>query len=92
MEKNKTLVFLPEPCFHCGSGRGVIETTDMHKKLSCNRCDAYIKFVGKKDNLVDVEEWVDDDVNGNNQLDNQLEEINFKLDLLLDHLGVRQND
>jgi len=80
--KNKISVFLPEPCVKCGSGKGVVQITDTHKKLSCDRCGSYVKFIGKKDFLIDADNADDETI--------FLDEINFKLDLILDHLGIKQ--
>ncbi len=76
---NKMKVYLKEPCT-CGSKFGKFETTHVHQKLLCAECDKYIKFVGKNDHFRRVTDEPDMDL---------LQEINFKLDLLLDHLEIR---
>lgn len=85
------IVRLNEPCPNCGvKDTGEIVISGPSFKLSCNTCMKYIKFVGKKDTFqyisVDVEE---DDIIVNKDM---LNEINFKLDLILDHLGIRINN
>jgi hypothetical protein len=75
-------VILHEPCGRCGSEFGFIETTELHRKLSCYSCKKYIKFVGKND----IYESADDIVDNPSIT---LEEINFKLDLILDNLNIR---
>jgi len=81
-----TKVILHTPCVKCGGEFGVI-TEGTHRKLSCNSCKAYIKFVGK----YDVFESADDIDTGvyNGEQGSLLDEINFKLDLILDHLDIR---
>ncbi len=75
-------VILHEPCGRCGSEFGFIETTELHRKLSCYSCKKYIKFIGKNEKYESAEDI--EDIPGIT-----LEEVNFKLDLILDHLGIR---
>ena len=62
------------------------------KRLDCLECGRYIKFIGDKE-LNDIDpKWRDKtDFKEKERLENEidLEEINFKLDLILDHLGVK---
>jgi len=54
-----------------------------HNRLDCTECGKYIKFIGKQE----LFEYTNDEppeVNGG------LDEINFKLDLILDNLGIIQ--
>ena len=85
------IVKLNEPCPHCNvKDNGEVTISGPNFKLTCTTCMKYIKFVGKKDTFkylsVDVE---DDDKVVSNAL---LEEVNFKLDLLLDYFEIRVTD
>jgi len=75
-------VILHEPCQRCGGEFGSIDTSGLHNKLTCYSCKKYIKFVRKYDVYESADDIVDDQKI-------TLEEINFKLDLILDHLNIR---
>lgn len=69
-------------CSVCGSFYGVVYENNVHKELRCKGCNRHIKMLSKDEawNIVEVIEIEDKD---------DLAEINFKLDLIIDHLGIR---
>lgn len=73
---------LNEECT-CGSTIGYVEQSGPHNKLYCEKCKRYIKFISQKElnKLSPVAGGVPEQIT--------LEEINFKLDLILDHLGIK---
>jgi len=75
----KNQVLLHNNC-ECGSDTGIITKSGDHKKLSCALCGKYIKFVGKSE-VYKIVNNVESNLN-------LLKEINFKLDLILDHLNI----
>ena len=54
-----------------------------HNRLDCTECGKYIKFIGQNDldALLKIE-------NTDEPAMVTLDEINFKLDLIIDHLGI----
>ena len=67
-----------------------------HNRLDCTVCGKYIKFIGENELSKIVSNWKDkipsnkvsvDEKNLNRQLVT-LEELGFKLDLIIDHLGI----
>lgn len=76
------IIDLDIPCQRCGSTAGEILPAGLHKKLSCWNCGYYIKMISKKEieNIQPVEHEKDNSV---------LDEINFKLDLILSHLDIK---
>lgn len=78
-------------CPHCGNpDTGTISKAGPNFKLTCDVCMRYIKFVGKTETFryTSVEE-ASLDKNAYNDL---LQEINFKLDLLMDRFDIRTKD
>lgn len=69
----------------CGSKYGNIEQGSTHKKLTCAECLRFIKFVGKHEHYRQVIE----EEKEAEALEDTFKEINFKLDLILDHLGIK---
>ena len=54
-----------------------------HNKLVCSKCKQYIKFISNDEleSCVSMEDYKSDP--------NLIKEIVFKLDLILDHLGIK---
>ena len=66
-----------------------------HNRLDCTVCGKSIKFIGENELSKIVTNWKDkiqinntDERNLNRQLVT-LEELGFKLDLIIDHLGIK---
>ena len=68
-----------------------------HQRLDCPNCHKFIKFIGENELSKIVTNWKDkvpknkvsvDEKNLNRQLVT-LEELGFKLDLIIDHLGIK---
>jgi len=78
-------VRLNKNCKKCGSNNGILNKNGPHTKLSCNHCGSYIKFVSKNEYNKLIE---DNGMEDNGMEGNDIDEINFKLDLILDHLGI----
>jgi uncharacterized Zn finger protein len=72
---------MKEPCKKCGSYKGSLVKISIHNKLSCAECGAFIKFVSAKETIE-----LETVKNASNEV--TLEEVNFKLDLILSHLGI----
>ena len=80
------IVKLNKECQHCGKFEyGVIAASGPHMRLNCNECGKFIKFVKK----TEIYEYIDEPKEPEEDPD-ILKEINFKLDLILDHLGIRK--
>ena len=66
---------------------------ELHNRLDCTECGKYIKFIGKKELrelLISVSAYDDlPDPAYDDLPDVSLSEINFKLDLIIDHLGIK---
>lgn len=77
------------PCKICTNDVANVNKSGPHNKLICSKCGAYIKFIGQLelDNLDDVSE-IDTSIDINNTNIINLNEINFKLDLVLNHLKI----
>lgn len=75
-------VILSEKCNKCGSTSGRIDQSGPHRKLSCFDCGNYIKMIGKAE--VFIPEHTDEDIK------EIVKEINFKLDVIIDHLGIKE--
>ena len=58
----------------------VIKKSPKQNKLVCTECKQYIKFIGQ----TELEGCMID-----SDIEDPLHEISFKLDLILDHLGIR---
>ena len=92
METNEHLVTLPQDqlCKYCSSNTGKIEVSGPHKKLLCGTCGKYLKFINQADYafLLQYEEMQPKilDVDYHQRLD----EINFKLDLIIDHFNIKE--
>ena len=80
-------VIMDRACKYCKSINGQIEFKEPHNKLSCGECGKYIKFISDSDAA--FLEWVDKESAPKQQNNSTIQEINFKLDLVLDHLGIK---
>lgn len=77
------LKYIEFECKRCGSSVCIIYENGPHLECRCESCNEFIKYIKKKDlhnyKEVDVPE---EDVN--------LQTLNFKLDLILAHLGIEE--
>jgi len=80
---NKLIV--EKECPHCGWSKAVIEQSGPHYKASCEDCGKFIKFISKEEFVHYMGKVVDSQ---NKEV--TLEEINFKLDLLLTHFNIKE--
>jgi DNA transposition AAA+ family ATPase len=83
----KKIIDLDEACKKCGHYKGIINKNGPHIKLSCDYCGSYIKFISKNEYNALI---IDNEEQKNQTDDDIMNEINFKLDLILDHLGIRE--
>lgn len=84
------IVFLNGVCHKCGDmvGRLTKKDDSTNTKLSCYKCGAYIKFVGKNEVFKDV-----DGPKEQNPLDiSDLGTIAFQLDVMMHTIAELQND
>lgn len=78
------IVNLKEPCGQCGSqDTGEITQQGTQYKLTCCQCFKYIKWVKKTETFQYVIPLEDEFTPAN------IAYINFKLDLIIDHLGIK---
>ena len=86
-------------CKKCSSDDLVIVDSGPHSKVICGECWTFQKFIPKNiaDNLHqikisqanDILDSIPEDEGGKSEI-KYLEEIYFKLDLILDHLGITE--
>jgi hypothetical protein len=90
MENETRVVQLPDylVCASCRSTLGSISHHNQPErwKLICNNCGAYKKFLSKKE----VHELCFAEAQQENEFNLAMKEINFKLDLIIDHLNIKQ--
>jgi hypothetical protein len=63
-----------------------------HVRMDCKECGKYIKFIGKNElsNMgIDIMDLVKKKVPKHPDTGITLKDINFKLDLIIDHLGIK---
>jgi hypothetical protein len=82
-------------CKYCASEKGKIIQAGPHRKLICGACNKYLKFVGEAEfqNIVRLNQYpsnMHDDLIENTGFDQAMGEINFKLDLIIDHLNIKE--
>lgn len=70
-------------CKYCGCPETDIYTNGPHYELICTSCNKHLQFISKGmlDSLPDI---------GKEKEEVTLETINFKLDLILEHLGITE--
>ena len=73
-------------CKTCKNKIGRVVQSNTHKKLICNNCNSYIKFLTEKEmeQIIPIMNVEADDSN-----DFSLEHLHFKMDIILDHLQLR---
>ena len=64
-----------------------------HIRVDCGECGRYIKFIGNRE-LTDIYPGWEHEITSERKQEKQLgepslAEMNFKLDLILDHFGIR---
>lgn len=74
-------------CKKCENKTGRVVQSSTHKKLICNKCDSYIKFLTEKE-MEQIIPIINEDID-NSSNDFSLEYLHFKIDLILDHLNIR---
>ena len=74
-----------ECCKYCASERGKIIQAGPHRKLICASCGKYLKFIGAAEFARLTSQAVDESPSAD---EDRLARIEFKLDLILDHLNI----
>jgi hypothetical protein len=63
-----------------------------HNRVDCLECGRYIKFIGESElDRIKIVQNVDDFQEHPIYPEDGLAELNFKLDLIIDHLGVKND-
>ena len=75
-------IYTDKICDSCGSNIGKVEKSGPHNKLVCRDCGAYIKMVSQKELDQSIK------LKDNKSIEEKLDEINFKLDVLLEYTGA----
>jgi len=72
-------------CPHCESFEADVVLSGPHYKLLCAKCRRFLKFISKStlENCTKVADRTEEIT---------LETINFKLDLIIDHLGINKEE
>lgn len=87
-------------CKYCGSEKGKVFQAGPHRKLVCGACGKYLRFLNKASfsflvqsdvTAAKVQSRLEEPLDEPLDVDRMsLDEINFKLDLILDHLNIKE--